>query len=827
LFKLKKYFVLSGGSAFLAFILIFAYGLYNHDTARMRELGERENLLLAGYLSELLQDQIHSYVATRERAAPALPQRSEIGEIDQIIRSFSSSRPIHKVKLFDPQGLTLYSSAHDEIGLVKVSQGIQVARERDRAYSEIAFKGRFQSLAGSLENRDIVETYIPIHAANGDVIAIFELYSDITDLIRSARASFYRDLALLFAIYLVLFLFLYLVVRRADGIIKEQYRDLQNANDQLEIAKTDLGRLVEQRTRDLSDTVDQLEIEIKERQQAELELSKLTVAIEQSPSAILITDPAGIIQYANPRFSETTGWSAPEVVGQHSRMLAARDSAESIYETLWDTIKQGEVWKGEIYNLRKDGQEYLASLTMSPIHNENNDIIHYLAISEDITRQKEHEARIFHLAHHDNLTGLLNRFSLESRLEQALAQAARYKTILGVLFLDLDRFKSINDSLGHKAGDLLLKQVAERLSAICKRKSDLVARLGGDEFVIVLSDIQSPTFAALTARAIVEVLSLPFECDHDEIRTSTSVGISIYPADGDGAEQLLKNADAAMYHAKDLGRGNYQFYTEDLNQAVEERLILEKALRQAIAEQSLELHYQPQVCVVERGVCGVEALLRWNHPELGFVSPEKFIALAEEVGLIQGLGLWVIKTALMTLNEWQQQGISGVRMAVNVSARQLVSDNFVAEVEQLIVQQGIDPAMLELEITESAAMDDPAKAIEILQRLRALGIELAIDDFGTGYSSLSYLKMFPIQALKLDRAFVMNLEHDENNAAISRAAISLAHDLGFKVVAEGVETLEQVRFLQRTGCDMLQGYYFSKARPSAEIVNYIAQFQMP
>ncbi len=515
------------------------------------------------------------------------------------------------------------------------------------------------------------------------------------------------------------------------------------------------------------------------------------------------------------------------MVGQHSRMLAARDSAESIYETLWDTIKQGEVWKGEIYNLRKDGQEYLASLTMSPIHNENNDIIHYLAISEDITRQKEHEARIFHLAHHDNLTGLLNRFSLESRLEQALAQAARYKTILGVLFLDLDRFKSINDSLGHKAGDLLLKQVAERLSAICKRKSDLVARLGGDEFVIVLSDIQSPTFAALTARAIVEVLSLPFECDHDEIRTSTSVGISIYPADGDGAEQLLKNADAAMYHAKDLGRGNYQFYTEDLNQAVEERLILEKALRQAIAEQSLELHYQPQVCVVERGVCGVEALLRWNHPELGFVSPEKFIALAEEVGLIQGLGLWVIKTALMTLNEWQQQGISGVRMAVNVSARQLVSDNFVAEVEQLIVQQGIDPAMLELEITESAAMDDPAKAIEILQRLRALGIELAIDDFGTGYSSLSYLKMFPIQALKLDRAFVMNLEHDENNAAISRAAISLAHDLGFKVVAEGVETLEQVRFLQRTGCDMLQGYYFSKARPSAEIVNYIAQFQMP
>ena len=312
MFKLKKFFVLSGGSAFLAFIAIFAYGLFNHDTARLSELGERENLLVASFLSELLETQIESYLATTEYTPETLQQRSEIAEIDAILRSFSKSRPIHKVKLFTLEGLILYSSEHGEIGATKRSRGIDVAAFQHRSYSEMGFKSRFNSMAGELLNRDIVETYIPVRLDDDKVVAIFELYSDVTDLIQNARTNFYHDLLALVAIYLVLFLFLYLVVNRADGIIKDQYQALQGANEQLQSAKNDLGRQVEQRTADLSQTVDLLEVEIKDRKQVELELSKLTVAIEQSPSAILITDTSGIIEYANPMFSQTTGWQSEE-----------------------------------------------------------------------------------------------------------------------------------------------------------------------------------------------------------------------------------------------------------------------------------------------------------------------------------------------------------------------------------------------------------------------------------------------------------------------------------------------------------------------------------
>lgn len=559
--------------------------------------------------------------------------------------------------------------------------------------------------------------------------------------------------------------------------------------------------------------------------QTNTEMKKLTTAVEQSSSSVMITDLNAQIEYINPMFTVINGWSFDEVKGKRPSLLKSELTPEETYQNLWETIQKGKVWKGELFNLRKSGEQYLQAISISPIYNENNEITHYLSSAEDITLKKKNEDQIYHLAHHDTLTGLLNRFSMEQRLEQAIAQSSRRDLSLAVLFLDLDRFKLINDTLGHKAGDELLIQVSQRLQAICQRQSDIVARIGGDEFVVVLSEINTPMFAALTARAIVEILSIPYVFNDEDIITTPSIGVSIFPDDGYISEDLLKYADMAMYHVKSTGRGNYEFYSEKMHEAVEEQIILAKSLSNAINNNVLKLHYQPKVCTNNKSVCSVEALLRWIDPELGFISPEKFIPIAEENDLMKDLGLFVINTAFKQLQKWQQSGLSDLSMAINVSPKQLESESFVDEVKELIKKYQLNHDYIEFEVTESAAMEDPEKSIERLKHLREIGITLAIDDFGTGYSSLSYLKHLPIQVLKLDKAFVMNLESDEDNAAISKATISLGHDLGYKIVAEGVETKEQKEFLEQRNCDILQGYYYSKPIPGDEIVEFIANFK--
>jgi len=576
--------------------------------------------------------------------------------------------------------------------------------------------------------------------------------------------------------------------------------------------------LLENKSRELFSNTQLLEINNRQ-------LKKLTVAVEQSPNSILITDLKGNIEYTNPVFTELTGWTFDEIKGKSTKILASDETPYSTHKDLWDTIQSGNIWKGEIYNKKKNGEQYLQEISISPIKDEQGNVHNYLSISEDITLRKEQEEHIHHLAHHDTLTGLYNRFSLEHRLEQSLALAMRNDHQLAVLFLDLDRFKAINDTLGHKAGDELLIQVANRLRGICQRKSDVIARIGGDEFVIILSEINSPSFAALTAKAIVEILSVPYLFENEEMLTTPSIGIAVFPSDGDDCESILKKADDAMYHVKKTGRGNYEFYTEEINKHVQERIVLEKDLKIAIKEDNLELYYQPQILSSDNSLCCVEALLRWNHPEMGFISPETFVSIAEETSLINELGLWVINTAFKQLANWQKKGFGHIRMAINISAKQLESDSLLENVREHLQKYNIAPSMIEFEVTESTAMNDPFKAIKKLEQLRELGIELSIDDFGTGYSSLSYLKMLPVQSLKLDKSFVMNIESDVNNKAISLAAISLGHDLGFKVVAEGVETEQQEAFLKANGCDLLQGYYFSKPQNSANIEKFFNEFK--
>jgi diguanylate cyclase (GGDEF)-like protein/PAS domain S-box-containing protein len=562
--------------------------------------------------------------------------------------------------------------------------------------------------------------------------------------------------------------------------------------------------------------------DITERKRAEEALHLYANAFRHSGEAILITDKDNGIIALNPSFTRHTGYTIEDLYGKNPGVLSSGHTPRETYQSMWSALRNTGYWQGELWDRRKDGDSYPKWTSISVIRDENGKPAHYIASFTDISDRKAAEERIHHLAHHDALTGLFNRFSLESRLEQALLSARREGLQLAVLFIDMDRFKVINDTLGHHVGDALLVEVAQRLQSSV-RESDIVARLGGDEFVIVLTGMETGMAASAIAGEILATLGRPYFIAGHELHSSPSVGISIFPADGEGVEALMKNADTAMYHAKEQGRNNYQFFTAAMNAAAGERLTLERDLRTALAEKQFELHYQPQVYTLDGRVYGLEALVRWRHPERGLIPPLKFISITEETGLIEPLGTWVLDEACRQMAVWRKRGIQNLRMAVNLSAHQLRSSALVTQVEEIMDRHGISPDELELEVTESAAMEDPERAIGHLGALRKLGVALAIDDFGTGHSSLAYLKLLPIQTLKLDRTFVRDIESDENDAAISAATLALARNLGLKVVAEGVETQAQRDFLAAHQCDFLQGYLFSKPLPADEATAFLSR----
>ncbi|CAG0998970.1 partial putative signaling protein, partial [Rhodocyclaceae bacterium] len=544
---------------------------------------------------------------------------------------------------------------------------------------------------------------------------------------------------------------------------------------------------------------------------------------ENSGEAILITDRENRIIAANAAFTRLTGYGLDEVRGRNPKLLSSGRTPPDTYQQLWAALAERGFWQGELWDRRKDGVIYPKWAAISAIRSPTGELDHYIASFTDISERKAAEERIDYLAHHDALTGLPNRFSLESRLAQSLLTAQREGEMAAVLFIDMDRFKTINDTLGHQAGDQLLIAVAKRLKAGV-RESDIVSRQGGDEFVVVLNGVQAANDVTSVAGKLLRSLGEEYVIDGNTLHSTPSIGIALFPTDGDSVGTLLKNADAAMYHAKEKGRNNIQYFTGAMTQAATERLQIEHDLHRAIAEQQFELHYQPQVRARDGTVCGVEALVRWRHPERGLVSPINFIPVAEEVGLIEPIGTWVLEEACRQLAAWQRMGIGKLGMAVNLSAHQLRSPKIVQLVADCMARHGIAADRLELEITESVAMENPEHAIGQLIALRELGVKLAIDDFGTGYSSLAYLKRLPIQTLKLDRSFVRDIETDANDAMISGATVALAHALGLEVVAEGVETPGQATFLaDKHRCDYLQGYLYGKPEPADRLTERLRQ----
>jgi len=557
--------------------------------------------------------------------------------------------------------------------------------------------------------------------------------------------------------------------------------------------------------------------DISQQRRAEKDLRMAATVFEHSTSAILITDPAGYIVQANEAFSRVSGYAVADVLDQLPNMLTVDEQQEAHLRYVLKQLHQHSTWEGEVWLKRRNGEHYPAWVGITAVFDDEGDLASYVCFFSDISERKASEQRIHRLAYYDALTHLPNRTLFQDRLHTALQSAERQKSWVVLMFLDLDRFKPINDSLGHAAGDRMLKEMATRLLG-CVAEDDTVARMGGDEFTLLLQPRVSREMALNraihVAEQILASLVKPFVLEGREFFVTASIGIALSPQDGNELSQLMKNADTAMYHAKERGKNNFQFYQADMNASALERLELESDLRHALEQNEFVLYYQPQFSGDGKRLTGAEALLRWRHPRRGLVPPGDFIPVLEELGLVVDVGDWVISEACRQLKTWHLNKVRVPKVSVNISARQFSDGQLGTRIATILKDTGLPPACLELELTESILMREVNEAMHILDSLKNLGLSIAVDDFGTGYSSLNYLKQFPIDVLKIDRTFVDGLPSGEQDAQIARAIIAMAHSLNLAVIAEGVETHEQLDFLREHGCDEVQGYLFGRPMPA-------------
>lgn len=575
--------------------------------------------------------------------------------------------------------------------------------------------------------------------------------------------------------------------------------------------KHDLGRLVPAVRRELADAVTRRARRIAETNLRSSE-SLLKSIVDTAVDGIIVIDEEGIIEFVNAAAEKIFDWKAMNLIGRNMDCLLGPNAERTMPSCL--LLDQRMSGSGnmagttvELKARRRDGSGFPLELTLGAMRVDGG--VKFAGIMRDLTERRRSEERIRQLAHYDELTGLPNRQLFSQLLEQALSESGYASKQVAVLFIDLDRFKLINDTLSHDSGDALLRLVAKRVTDVLPRRAT-IARFGGDEFVVMMRDCTMPADASQTAQSLLTAIAEPMQLLGNDYHLTASIGISAYPGDGKNAQTILKNADNALSRAKELGKNNYQFYSPRMNQSSFERVVMERLLRRALEQNEFELYYQPKIDLVTGRVTSMEALLRWMQPGMGMISPVKFIPLAEETGLILPIGEWALRTACAQIKTWEGKGVSPLRVAVNLSPRQFVQDDLHATVVRAITETGIAPEQLELEITESLMMGNPDHAADVLRKLKDLGIKFAIDDFGTGYSSLSYLKRFPIDHVKIDRSFIKDIPGDADDVSITRAIIAMAHSLRLRVIAEGVETMDQVDLLRQYHCEEAQGFLFGK-----------------
>ncbi len=549
-----------------------------------------------------------------------------------------------------------------------------------------------------------------------------------------------------------------------------------------------------------------LETLIIERTQ---ELTKLSTAVTQSPVEIIITDLNGIIEYSNPKFSEMTGYAQEEAIGLNIMDLKLIKIDKDLLKTIWTTVSEGQTWSGEFLSCHKNGTKYWMHLSVSPIRDDDNQIIHFLGIGEDITEKKEQEKHILYQAHYDGLTGIPNRLLAIDRLKQAIRLCMRSECMAVLIFIDLDNFKKVNDTLGHDNGDILLIETARRLKSVV-RESDTIARLGGDEFLIILSQVKDKTYIDRIADKIIKQFQKPICTKGSECTITASLGISIFPDDGIDAHKLMRSADLAMYQSKENGRNRYHFFTSALEEEAQKLFQIEKHLHHALDNKELSVVYQPIVNMSNGQLAGCEALVRWNNPSLGVVGPDIFIPIAEQTGLITSIGEFVLQTACFQIAHWNTIHKQALFIAVNLSPRQFWEKDFIRKINFVLNKTGLSPSCLELEVTEGMIIKNHRETKAIMHQLITMGIKLSMDDFGTGYSSLYHLKKFHFDKLKIDRSFIQELKTESDDMTLVQTTIALAHGLGLKVVAEGIEKKQQLKILKDKQCDFGQGYFYSR-----------------
>ncbi|WP_420475630.1 putative bifunctional diguanylate cyclase/phosphodiesterase [Noviherbaspirillum sp. ST9] len=932
-FNLRRYYSLIS----FAFILLIAIALgwttRHFAKAELLSLSEEKNVALATtFRNSLWPKFAESIKQSYGLSAAALKASPNLPELRAHVVTLMHDTDVVKVKLYNLDGVTVFSTDSKQIGEQKRSNGgFQMARVGHVA-SELTHRDSFDAFEQVIEHRDLASSYLPIQDEAGEIVAVFELYSDITRFVEEMNDAQFVVVGTVVALLAALYAALFAVVARAHRIIQMQRHSLEHANSLLDTRVRERTTALVEANRELSDKIverrraeeeakrlliekdailnnitegvaflrsrtvltcnrqmeslfgfnegailgkrinhlfgagrryvhlareilrelksgsifrRELELrrrdgstfwaeltvrplamgmpgggsvwvvaDVSERKKAEERMRLAAKVFDNTQEGVTITDRDTYILAVNNAFTEVTGYTEAEVLGKRPALLQSGRQDKAFYDEMWHSLDHSGQWKGEIWNRRKNGEIYPEWLSISAVRNDSGEVSHYVGVFSDITEIKRSQEKVSFLAYHDPLTQLPNRLLFHDRLAHAIQRASREKTMFAVYFIDLDHFKNVNDSLGHHVGDRLLMEVAVLMQAQL-RKTDTIARLGGDEFIVMVEEVDGAHGAALVAEKLTSIFQKPIPLEGHELYITSSVGICLYPLDGADPNTLVRNADAAMYRAKNHGRNQFHFYEQEMTAYAFERLELDSAVRKALVNEEFFLCYQPQVDLVTREVIGAEALVRWNHPEQGVLPPSRFISLAEESGMIGQLGEWVLRTACRQIRRWRDEGFDLPKVAVNVSGRQLERKGFADTVASILQECGLPASSLELELTESVLMETE-ETFEVLEELDALGVRLSVDDFGTGYSSLSYLKRLPVHTLKIDRSFIMDVIGHGNNQAIVRAVIAMAKTLGLEAVAEGVENADQADFLAHEGCDQAQGYLFGKPVPAED-----------